>query len=69
MNYEQMLEFYLEESLVEKLLTVLPVLPEDQLAEVREVDQTVDGHLVGHVDHLLLPRVQAKRFHSTQNIL
>ena len=48
---------YLEEGLVEELPAVLPVLPEDQPAEVREVDQAIDSHLISHVYHLLLCRV------------
>ena len=60
---------YLEERLVEELLAVLPVLPEDYLAEVREVDPAITANLIGHVYCLLLCRVQTKGFHRHQNIL
>ena len=59
----------LEQSLVEELLVLLPVLPEDYLAEVREVDQPIAANLIGHVNSFLLSRVQTKCFHGTQNIL
>ena len=60
---------YFKESLVECLLVVLPVLPEDYLAEVREVNPAIAANLIGHVDSFLLSRVQTKRFHRTQHIL
>ena len=59
----------LEEGLVEGLPVLLAVLPEDELAEVRVVDEAVDADLVGHVDHLLLPGVQTQGLHSVQSIL
>ena len=59
----------LEKCLVEDLLVLLAVLPEDELAEVRVVDEAVDADLVGHVDHLLLPGVQTQGLHSVQSIL
>ena len=49
----------LEKSLVEDISVLFPVLPQDNLAEVRIVDQTVNIDLIGHVDHLLLTRIQA----------
>ena len=49
----------LEKSLVEDISVLFPVLPQDNLAEVRIVDQTVNIDFIGHVDHLLLTRIQA----------
>ena len=59
----------LEKSLVEDIPVLLPVLPQDNLAEVRVVDQSVNIHLVGHVDHLLLTRIEAQSFHGIKSIL
>ena len=59
----------LEESLVEDISVLLPVLPQDNLAEVRVVDQSVNIDLIGHVDHLLLTRVQAQSFHGIKSVL
>ena len=60
---------YLKKGLVEHLLALLAVLSEHQLAEVWKVDQAVDRHLVGHVYHLLLARIQTQSLHPTQDIL
>ena len=59
----------LEQSLVEDISVLLPVLPQDNLAEVRVVDQSVNVDLIGHVDHLLLTRVQAEGFHGIKSVL
>ena len=67
--YTNYLHHHLEECLVEGLPVLLAVLPEDELAEVRVVDEAVDADLVGHVDHLLLTRVQTQGLHSVQCIL
>ena len=53
----------LEKSLVEDISVLLPVLPQDNLAEVRVVDQSVNIDLIGHVDHLLFTGIQAKSLH------
>ena len=59
----------LEKSLVEDISVLLPVLPQDNLAEVRVVDQSVHVDLVGHVDHLLLPGIEAKSLHRIKSVL
>ena len=59
----------LEKSLVEDISVLLPVLPQDNLAEVRVVDQAVNIDLVGHVDHLLLTGIQAQSLHSIEGVL
>ena len=59
----------LEKCLVEDLLVLLAVLPEDELAEVRVVDEAVDADLVGHVDHLLLAGIEAERLHGIKSVL
>ena len=60
---------YLEECLVEEFLVILPVLPEDNLAEIREVDQPIVAHLVSHIYCLLFSRVQTQGLHGLQDIL
>ena len=59
----------LEESLVEDISVLLPVLPQDNLAEVRVVYQSVNIDFIGHVDHLLFTRVQAEGFHGIKGVL
>ena len=60
---------YLEECLVEEFLVILPVLPEDNLAEIREVDQPIVAHLVSHIYCLLFSRVQTQGLHGLKDIL
>ena len=59
----------LEKSLVEDISVLLPVLPQDNLAEVRVVDQSVNIDLIGHVDHLLLTGIQAESLHRIKGVL
>ena len=59
----------LEKSLVEDISVLLSVLPQDDLAEVRVVDQSVNIDLVGHVDHLLLAGIEAERLHGIESVL
>ena len=51
------------------LLVILSVLPEDDLAEVREVDEPIVPHLVSHVYGLLLRRVESQGLHGHEHIL
>ena len=60
---------YLEKSLIEDLPVLLPVLPQDDLAEVWVVDETIHIDLIGHVYHLLFSWVQTKSFHGIQGVL
>ena len=59
----------LEKSLVEDISVLLSVLPQDDLAEVRVVDQSVNVDLVGHVDHLLFLWIQAESLHRIKSVL
>ena len=59
----------LEESLVQSFPIFLSILPENQFTEVWVINKTIDVDLIGHVDHLLLSRVQAQSFHRIQSIL
>ena len=59
----------LEKSLVEDISVLLSVLPQDDLAEVRVVDQSVNIDLVGHVDHLLFTGIQAESLHGIKSVL
>ena len=59
----------LEKSLVEDISVLLPILSQDDLAEIRIVDQSVNIDLVGHVDHLLLAGIEAERLHSIESVL
>ena len=59
----------LEKCLVKYFLVLLPVLPQDEFAELRIVDEAVDTDLIGHVNHLLLARVQTQSLHCVQSIL
>ena len=55
---------HLEHVLPEHLLVILPVLLQDSLAEVREVDEPILHNVVGQVNHLLLHGVQAQHLHG-----
>ena len=59
----------LEKCLVKYFLVLLPVLPQDEFAELRIVDEAIDTDLVGHVNHLLLARVQTQSLHCVQSVL
>ena len=59
----------LEKILVEDISVFLPVLPQDNLAEVRVVDQSVHIDLIGHVDHLLLTGIEAESLHRIKGVL
>ena len=44
-------------------------LPEDEFTELRIVDEAIDADLIGHVDHLLLARIEAQSLHRVQSVL
>ena len=63
------MQSHLEHDLGELLLVVLPELPENDPAELGEVDVAALGDLVGDVDDLLLGGVQAQHLHRLVQVL
>ena len=61
--------WYLEHALSEELLVLLSPPPEDDVAEVREVDEAVLGDSVAQVHDVLLHGVQSQHLHGGQQVL
>ena len=59
----------LKQSLVENFPILLPVLSQNDLTEVWIVDKTVHVDLVGHIDHLLFPGIEAESLHGIKRVL
>ena len=59
----------LKHSLSEDHLVLLPPPLQDDLAEVREVDEAVPGDGVAEVHDVLLHGVQTQHLHGTQQVL
>ena len=59
----------LKHSLSEDHLVLLSPALQDDVTEVREVDESVPGDGVAQVHDILLHGVQPQHFHSTQKVL
>ena len=68
-NYLERGGSHLEHDLGKLLIVVLAELPQHDAAELGEVDVPVLGHLVGHVDALLLHDVHPQDHHCCVQVL
>ena len=61
---------YLEHVLPEEFcLAISAETLEDEVAEVREVDEAISSYLVGDVDNFLVGRVEAESLHGPVEVL